>query len=148
MTTTTDSANQLVLRRVYAGAREDVFNAWTDRALLERWYTPGDGWQVSVTELDVRVGGRYCVLFGPPGASPYEESGEYLEIVPPARLAFTTVLRHEGELIAETRCQVDFVDLAGQTEVVLTEDGVASEDMEDRARGWGETLDHLYAVFA
>ena len=143
---TTTEAKQVVLRRTYDAPSERVFEAWTDPALLARWYTPGDGWEMSVLELDLRVGGRFLVRFGAPGETPYEESGEYLEIRRPARLAFTTILRRAGEIIEETRCEVDFLDLGGRTEVVLTEVGSDPAHLEDRRQGWGETLDHLYPV--
>jgi uncharacterized protein YndB with AHSA1/START domain len=145
---TTESASQLVLRRTYNATREQVFEAWTRPDLLARWYTPGEGWTVSVPELDARVGGRYRVLFGPPGESPYEESGEYLEVAPGSRLAFTSSLRRDGELLAETRCRVEFLDVDGGTEVVVTEEGFAPEHMEARRQGWGETLDHLDGLFS
>ena len=50
---------------------------------MEQWYRDRPDDVVRVTELDVRVGGRYRVEFGPAGAKPYVESGGYREIDPP-----------------------------------------------------------------
>ena len=32
----------VVVRRLYDAAAERVYGAWTNAALLERWYVPGD----------------------------------------------------------------------------------------------------------
>lgn len=134
----------LVLRRSYPAPRERVFRAWTDAKELERWYTPGDDWKVRVTELSLRPGGRYRVEFGPRDASlPYVELGVYETIDPPSHLVFRTTLTLGGELLAETRCTIDFTDRGESTDLVLTETGFPAATRQDRMRGWGETLDNL-----
>jgi uncharacterized protein YndB with AHSA1/START domain len=140
------SAPALILRRTYRAPRERVFRAWLDKADLERWYTPGDGWTVTVGEHTPEVGGTSCVTFGAAGELPYVEVATFLEISPPQRLRFTTHLTHGDALIADTECTVDFIDRGTATDLVLTETGYPPEDRADRERGWGETLDHLYAI--
>ena len=148
MTTIDPSRAQspLVVRRRFAAPRERVFAAWTDRAQLERWYTPEDDSPVVIAEFDFRVGGHCRAEFGPPGELPYVEIAEYREIDPPARLAFTTVLTRGDLRIAETTCVLEFVDLGGSTELVMTERGFDEAMRDDRAGGWGRTLDHIARV--
>lgn len=146
MTETIDS-NRLVLRRTYGARRERVFRAWLDRDDLNRWYTPGDGWEVEVGEHTPEVGGTSTVKFGPGGGTEkYVEVATYLVIKPPSLLRFTTHLRQGERVIAETDCTVEFFDRDGSTEVVMTETGYPAEEMADRERGWTETLSHLHAV--
>ena len=138
---------ELVLRRSYPAARERVFRAWTDQKELEKWYTPGDGsWSVRVTEFALRVGGQYRVEFGPPGQTPYVETSVYEKINPPSQLVFRTRLTSGDELLAETHCTVDFIERGDSTDLVMTETGFPSEVRNDRMRGWGETLHHLFAA--
>ncbi len=136
----------LVLRRTYPAPRERVFRAWTDEKELEKWYTPGDGWSVHVTEFSLRVGGQYRVEFGPPGAVPYVETGVYETIDPPSQLVFRTRLTYGDTLLAETHCTIDFIDRGDTTDLVMTETGFPIESRDDRMRGWSETLDHLFAA--
>ncbi len=137
----------LVLRRTYPAPRERVFRAWTDERELEKWYTPGDDtWSVRVTEFTLRVGGQFQVEFGPPGEVPYVETSVYEKIDPPALLVFRTRLTNGENLIAETHCTIDFIDRGATTDLVMTETGFPIESRNDRMRGWGETLDHLFGA--
>ena len=140
------SADTLVLQRTYRARPERVFRAWIDRADLEQWYTPGDGWDIRVEDHDARPGGRSTVVFGPRGETPYVEVTTYVEITSPSLLRFTTHLTHGDEVLADTECTVDFRAVPGGTEVVLTETGYAPERMAERRRGWSETLDHLHPL--
>ena len=51
----------LRLERIIDASPDRVFAAWTTREAMESWYRDGDGAVARVTELDVRVGGRYRV---------------------------------------------------------------------------------------
>ncbi|MBI2800858.1 MAG: SRPBCC domain-containing protein [Gammaproteobacteria bacterium] len=43
------------LTRLIKAPREQVFKAWTDPALLKRWFTPRP-WTTPIVETDVREG--------------------------------------------------------------------------------------------
>ena len=142
----TTSSETLVLKRTYHAEPERVFRAWIVRADLERWYTPGEGWEVRVEEHDARPGGRSTVVFGPHGELPYVEVTTYLEISSPSLLRFTTHLTHGDEVVADTECRVEFRSVTTGTEVVMNETGYPPERMAERHQGWSETLDHLHPV--
>ncbi len=133
----------LVLRRTYDVPPERVFRAFTVAAERQQWDSPADGWVVEVLELDLRVGGRYRAAFGPPGDTPYVEEDEYLEISPPRRLVFRETISRGGSVLQQTVCTVEFIDLGGRTEVVVTDHGIGAE--VHRA-GWTNALDHLAAL--
>ncbi len=79
----------LNLRRRYPVAPEKVWRAWTDPQALKRWWGPDAADRVSLAELDVRVGGRYRILFGGPHGTDHEVQGVYRDVVPHRRLVFT-----------------------------------------------------------
>lgn len=138
----------LVLRRTYEAPRERVFRAWTEPKQLERWYAGAD-WTVSITESALREGGHRRAEFGPTdGTMRFVEVAVYEAIEPPSRLVFTTTLTQDDELLAETRCTVEFIDLGAETELVMTETGYPTERREERVQGWGETLDALSGAVA
>ncbi len=57
--TFTEGRDLLLIRTIHA-PREKVFNAWTDPALLKKWFAP-QPWTTPVVETDVRVGGPTSV---------------------------------------------------------------------------------------
>jgi uncharacterized protein YndB with AHSA1/START domain len=65
----------LSLARSYPAAPEKVWRAWTVAQALKAWWGPGAGEPVSLAELDVRVGGRFRIVFG-----------VYREVVPNRKL--------------------------------------------------------------
>lgn len=79
----------LALTRRYPVAPEKVWRAWTEAQALKRWWGPGGQDPVSVVELDLRVGGRFRIVFGGPQGTDHEVQGEYREVLPPRRLVFT-----------------------------------------------------------
>jgi len=79
----------LSLQRRYPVAPEKVWRAWTDPQALKQWWGPGGPEAVSLVQLDVRVGGRFRIVFGGPQGTEHEVQGTYKEVVPNRRLAFT-----------------------------------------------------------
>ena len=79
----------LTLKRSYPVAPEKVWRAWTDPEALKKWFGPGGPDPVSPAELDVRVGGRFRIIFGGPQGREHEVQGIYKEVVPHRRLVFT-----------------------------------------------------------
>jgi uncharacterized protein YndB with AHSA1/START domain len=70
-------------------ARPDrVLAAFLDPAQLCRWWGPA-GFTVPSAELEVRKGGRYRIEMQPPDGDPFYAYGEYREVDPPRRLAYT-----------------------------------------------------------
>jgi uncharacterized protein YndB with AHSA1/START domain len=136
----------LRLTRRFAAPRERVFEAWTDPALLRRWWAALQGWETSLAEVDVRPQGRYRLSMSD-GERDYTVVGEYVEVRPPARLAYTWTWEGEPEEMRGsegTLVEVDFVEDGGRTEVVLTHSGFAGERIRDlHGEGWGGCLDNL-----
>jgi len=82
----------LTLKRHFPVAAEKVWRAWTDPQALSRWFGPGgpgDPQTVSVADLDVRVGGRFRLVFGGPDGNEHEAAGIYKEVVANRKLVFS-----------------------------------------------------------
>jgi len=79
----------LKLERHYPVAPEKVWRAWTDPQALMQWFGPGGPTKVSVAEVDVRVGGRFRLVFGGPEGREHEAAGIYREVVANRKLVFT-----------------------------------------------------------
>src|SRR5262252_7969218 len=84
------SERELVVMRTFNGPARMVFEAWTKPELFKQWWVPKSmGMVLRSCEMDVRVGGRYRLVFGHDASNPSEFFGSYIEVTPPSRLVWT-----------------------------------------------------------
>ena len=139
----------LRIERLLDASPEAVFRAWTEREAMEVWYCDGDDFVVNVTDLDVRVGGRYRVEFGPRGQDLYVETGECLEIDPPRRLVMSETLEGVEAPWSDTKVTVELHDQDGKTRLVLVHEGFPSSHHRDLAsQGWPGFIDRIERLVA
>lgn len=111
------SERELVVARTINGPARLVFEAWTRPELFVKWWVPkGAPIALLACELDVRVGGRYRLVFGIDGTDQQMEFfGRYLEVSPPTRLVWTNDEGDEGGAVTT----VTFEELGARTRVVV-----------------------------
>jgi len=79
-------AHTIILTRLLAAPREQVFEAWTRPDHVACWWDPS-GEPLAECEIDLRPGGAFrFVNRHSPGMPPF--AGVYREIAPPRRLVF------------------------------------------------------------
>ena len=86
--TTTIHGRELILTRTFNAVPEKLFSAWTEPALLKKWFAPLP-WATTKVETDVRVGGTSVIVMRSPEGKEYPGYGVYLEVVKNERLVFT-----------------------------------------------------------
>jgi uncharacterized protein YndB with AHSA1/START domain len=135
----------LTLTRSYPVAPEKVWRAWTDPQAVSKWWGPGPGEPVSLAELDVRVGGRFRIVFGGPDGKAHECAGEYKEVVPNRKLVFTWSWPNSTpERVSVVT--IVFEDLKGKTQLIFKHEQLFDEEVRDNhKRGWSGALDKLAA---
>ena len=116
-----------------AAAPDRVYRAFTNKEDLERWF-------VTNADLEVRPGGVFNLWWK-------QETvvGEYVELAPPHRLAFTW---DDGPKYGITTCTIEFIPEADGTLLRLTHTGFGLGDNWDELYdgvngGWTEELGHL-----
>ena len=134
--------------RTFDAPREAVFAAWTNPEVLSRWWASEPGWRSPSAEVDLRVGGRYRLSMGEPDGGPvHTVTGEYTEVRPPERLAYTWTWEGdppEMDGSAGTLVTVEFAEDDGRTTVTVVHTGFATEQARDlHEGGWGGCLDSL-----
>jgi uncharacterized protein YndB with AHSA1/START domain len=82
----------LTLKRRLNASPEAVYAAWTDPKKLVHWFGPDQG-PVTKAETDVRVGGRFHVVFHTEDGEEHDVSGVYREVIPNEKLQFTWAWR-------------------------------------------------------
>lgn len=81
---------QIVMTREFDAPRQLVWRAMTEPGLLRQWLFAPPDWKMTVCEMDVRVGGKFCWAWnGPDGKPALSISGEHREVTPPARIVHT-----------------------------------------------------------
>ena len=131
-------------RRLIAAPPAAVFAAWGDAESLAVWMCPEPAMTRATVEVDFRVGGAFRIVMHGREAD-YEQTGEYLEIVPPRRLVFTWVSHFMPEGEQHTRVTVELAEAGeGKTEIVLTHEGLpAGDGYRGHDEGWAEILRRL-----
>ena len=139
----------LALERSYPVGPEKVWRAWTDPEALKRWWGPkAVGDQVSLAQLDVRVGGRFRIVFGGPDGKAHECAGIYREVVPNRKLVFTWTWPNSTPE-RESLVTITFRATQGGTELVFLHEQFFDEKVrDDHQRGWSGTFDKLERFLA
>ncbi len=111
------SGRELVVTRTVDAPPRIVFEAWTRAELFQRWWVPKSiGLTLLSCDMDVRVGGKYRLVFQA-APEPMAFHGTYLEVTPPSRLVWTNEEAGGGGQVTT----VTFEEKAGKTLVVVHE---------------------------
>jgi len=130
----------LTLNRYYPVAPEKVWRAWTDPQALKQWFGPGGPQAVSLAELDLRVGGRFRMVFGGPQGTEHECAGIYKEVVRHRKLVFTWCWPNSTpERVSQVT--ILFTPAGGGTDLEFRHEQFFDEAARDgHKRGWSELL--------
>jgi uncharacterized protein YndB with AHSA1/START domain len=113
---TLPTAEQILVTREFNAPKHLVYKAWTTPELVRRWWTAKRG-EMTVAEIDLRVGGMWRYVMVADGGMEVAFHGEYREIVPNERIVSTEV--YEGMSGAEALDMITFTELDGRTTVTL-----------------------------
>src|SRR3954468_23720969 len=84
------SEREFVVTRTFNGPARLVFEAWTKPELLKQWWVPKSfGISLLSCEADVRVGGKYRLVFGVGASETMEFFGRYIEVTAHSSLVWT-----------------------------------------------------------
>jgi uncharacterized protein YndB with AHSA1/START domain len=133
------------VERTFRARAQDVFEAWTSVEVLRRWWHAEHDWETPHAELDLRVGGTIRITMRDPElGQDHGGGGEFTEIDPPRRLAFTWTW--DDDPSTRQLIEVDFTDHGDRTTVVLTNSGIPAQAKDDHVVGWQNSFDNLVAA--
>jgi uncharacterized protein YndB with AHSA1/START domain len=146
------NSRQLSLKRRIEAPPSAVWRAWTEPALLKRWFAPAP-WTTPHAELDVRAGGASLITMRGPDGAEFPNRGVYLEVVPERRLVFTDAFVRAWEP-AEHPFMTVTITLEPDGACTLYSANVSHWTVADRERheqmgfheGWGKCADQLAVV--
>lgn len=137
----------LRIERTFAAPAAAVFDAWTSVGMLRRWWPAGRGWDTSVAEVDLRVGGRLRLVMRAPDGERVGGEGQYTEIVRPTRLVFTWQWDGGDLGRAPQVVEVTFTENRdGTTTVVMVNRYLSDAELPSHREGWLASFDNLDRV--
>jgi uncharacterized protein YndB with AHSA1/START domain len=138
----------LGMKRIFRAPAATVFRACIEPEELAKWWGPR-GFTTPTIELDLRVGGRYRFAMQPPEGSLFHLTGEFREVDPPSRLAYTFVWEPPDPDDRETVVTLSFRDLDGSSEVDFTQGVFATEARRAlHEQGWAESFERLQELLS
>ena len=113
---TLPSDTEILITREFNAPKDLVYKAWTTPELIKRWWA-GDHGQVTLAEVDLRVGGLWRYVMIANGGFEVAFHGEYREIVPNERIVSTDVF--EGMPDAAAVNTVSLTEENGRTTLTI-----------------------------
>ena len=115
-TVTLPTDEQILITREFDAPRHLVYRAYTTPELVKRWWS-GQRGEVTLAEIDLRVGGTWRYVMVAHGGFEVAFHGEYREIVPNERLVTTEV--YEGMPDAAALDTLTFTEVDGRTTLTI-----------------------------
>ena len=149
----TDTAPlDLVISRVLRAPRAALWKAWSDPALLAQWWCP-QPWTTQVRAFDMRPGGSFHTFMRGPDGDSSDNPGSFLEVIPQARIVFTSLLTAGWRPATPWLPFTAVVTMADEGDGTLYTARVMHPDKATRDRheamgffaGWNTCIDQLEA---
>jgi uncharacterized protein YndB with AHSA1/START domain len=139
------------LDRTYDAVPAEVWRAWTDPELRQRWFHGPEGWDVLERKLDLRVGGGELLVGRMPNGTETRFVSTFHVIVPERHIVSAYDMHAGGTQLSVTLATLD-LEAAGQsTRLRYTEQGVyldgKPESAASRKHGTSWHLDNLAKLF-
>jgi uncharacterized protein YndB with AHSA1/START domain len=109
---------QILITREFDAPRHLVWKAWTTPELVRRWWHANRG-EMTVAEIDLRVGGAWRYAMVTPDGFEVAFHGEYREIVPDERLVSTEVYEGFPDPDAEAVDTLTLTEENGRTTMTI-----------------------------
>lgn len=133
----------LRLRRILPAPRAAVYSALSDPRELAKWWGP-NGFTAPSVDFDPRAGASYRIAMQPPHGELFHLSGEFREVDPPGRLAYTFRWDPPDPDDRQTLVTLSLWDRGERTEIILTQGEFTTEERRAlHAAGWTDSLGRL-----
>jgi len=111
---------ELIITRMFEAPPHLVFEAHTVPALMRRWFTGPDGWELTTCEIDLRPGGAYRNVWTHEDGRAMGMGGVYEAVDPPIRLVATELFDEDWTGGGTVNTQIFEAVGASQTRLTTT----------------------------
>jgi uncharacterized protein YndB with AHSA1/START domain len=153
-TVTLPTDEQILIEREFDAPKHLVYKAYTTPELVARWWHAKRG-EVTLVEIDLRVGGRWRYVMTAGSGPEVGFRGEYRELVPNERIVSTEFYEGVPEGVSEddatTLNTATFTETDGRTKLTIlvqaknrtTRDAIIESGMEDGLQDALELLEQV-----
>ena len=139
---------QLEVSRFIEADLERVFEAWTDPAMIVRWWGAGDI-TCPEAEMNLVVGGTYRIANRTPDGHTMWITGTFSKVDPPVALTYSWAMEPVDPDSAPSIVDVRFESAPGGTIVVIRQTRIPTPEARDmHLDGWAGCLDGLGSLLA
>jgi uncharacterized protein YndB with AHSA1/START domain len=147
-TVTLPTDQQILITREFDAPKHLVYKAWTTPELVKRWWC-GERGEVTLAEIDLRIGGMWRYVMVAHGGFEVGFHGEYRELVPDELIVCTEV--YEGMPDGEALTTMTFTEVDGRTTLTMLVEHTSQEDRDAHINsgmegGMQEAMDRLEQV--
>ncbi|UFS58468.1 SRPBCC family protein [Subtercola endophyticus] len=139
----------ITITRTFAAPRDLVYAMWTTPEHFSVWFgTDAVEIPLDSVAMNVEVGGDWKATMHLPDGNQINWVGEYLEVDPPARLAFT--MTDDPSNPAREPVTVTLVEVDGGTEMTMTQSGgnITEEQYAQTIVGYNAFFDVMQKLLA
>ena len=126
-TVTLPTDEQILITREFDAPKHLVYKAYTTPELVRRWWSAKRG-EVTICEIDLRVGGKWRYVMVAEGGFEVGFHGEYREIVPNERIVSTEV--YEGMPDGEALDTLTLTESDGRTTLTILVEHASKEERD------------------
>jgi uncharacterized protein YndB with AHSA1/START domain len=136
----------LELSTMVAAPPARTFELLTDKREISQWWGP-HGFTTPEIEMELRPGGSYRFTMQPPEGEVFHLRGEFTEVSPGQRLAYTFAWEEPDADDVETFVTLTLRALDGGTEISLVQGTFTTEArLELHRGGWTDGFERLSAM--
>ena len=142
---------QILITREFDAPRHLVFRAWTTPEFIRQWWSARRG-EVTVADVDLRVGGRWRYAMLAHGEFEVAFHGEFREVVPNERFVCTEIFEGLPEGVGEVAVNTyTFTETDGRTTLTMLVDHERQEHRDAHVQsgmedGLQDALDLLEGI--
>ena len=141
-----EPASSITVHHRFDAAQRVVWDAWTDPAIVRRWWGSDPDGVVTSAALDVRPGGRFVISFQDSSGDLHTCSGEYLRVDEMIELDFSWSWLDEAN--PPSRVSVVFAADEDGTRMRFVHGELRGGSDHDHAQGWRRTFAKLDGILA
>jgi uncharacterized protein YndB with AHSA1/START domain len=123
---------------------EKTWEAWTDPALILKWFGSDPNGEGIKAEMDVQAGGKFEISFVDSNGTEHTCSGVYVVVEKPVELSFSWSWKSEPGV--ESLVTVSFIDKKKSTLMQFEHANLGSASKHDYLQGWQSTFAKLVKV--
>jgi uncharacterized protein YndB with AHSA1/START domain len=120
---------------------EKVWYAWTDPALVMKWFGSDPNGKVLKAILDVRPGGYFEITFNDSDQTEHTCSGIYKDVQKFKKLTFSWMWKSEPDV--ESFVTLSFADKGNATQMQFDHSNTGNDSKHVYLKGWQDTFSKL-----